>query len=197
MVDWDVHHGNGTQQAFYDDPETLTISLHQDGLFPVGSGNPRRAGRGARRGVQPQHPPAARLGNRRLSRGLRPHRRARALALPARPHRGLFGLRRVGPRPVGAHDAAQRGLSRPDPHADGGRRHALRRASGDVARRRLFGELRALLRARRDGGAERDQDRRRRPLHAEFLRLSRAGTCSRIRRRPSRPPRRLAGWAGP
>ena len=48
VVDWDVHHGNGTQQAFYDDPETLTISLHQDGLFPLGSGTlaERGVGRG-------------------------------------------------------------------------------------------------------------------------------------------------------
>ncbi|MFM7552867.1 MAG: hypothetical protein ACKO7Q_08515 [Actinomycetota bacterium] len=30
VVDWDVHHGNGTQWAFYDDPSVLTISLHQD-----------------------------------------------------------------------------------------------------------------------------------------------------------------------
>ncbi len=47
-VDWDVHHGNGTQAAFYDTPEVLTISLHQDSLFPVGSG--RLAERGAGRG---------------------------------------------------------------------------------------------------------------------------------------------------
>ncbi len=38
-IDWDVHHGNGTQQAFYDDPNVLTISIHQDGLFPRDSGN--------------------------------------------------------------------------------------------------------------------------------------------------------------
>jgi acetoin utilization deacetylase AcuC-like enzyme len=38
IVDWDVHHGNGTQSAFYDDPSVLTISLHQDGCFPLGSG---------------------------------------------------------------------------------------------------------------------------------------------------------------
>ena len=37
-IDWDVHHGNGTQQAFYDDPNVLTISIHQDGLFPSDSG---------------------------------------------------------------------------------------------------------------------------------------------------------------
>lgn len=38
VVDWDVHHGNGTQAMFYDDPSVLTISVHQDNLFPVNSG---------------------------------------------------------------------------------------------------------------------------------------------------------------
>ena len=28
IIDWDVHHGNGTQQAFYEDPSVLTISIH-------------------------------------------------------------------------------------------------------------------------------------------------------------------------
>lgn len=37
-VDWDVHHGNGTEAIFYDDPSVLTISLHQDNLFPPDSG---------------------------------------------------------------------------------------------------------------------------------------------------------------
>jgi acetoin utilization deacetylase AcuC-like enzyme len=39
IVDWDVHHGNGTQDAFYADPSVLFISLHQDNLFPVGWGS--------------------------------------------------------------------------------------------------------------------------------------------------------------
>ena len=34
IVDWDVHHGNGTEAIFLDDPSVLTISLHQDGLYP-------------------------------------------------------------------------------------------------------------------------------------------------------------------
>jgi len=34
IVDWDVHHGNGTQAAFYDDPRVLFVSLHQWPLFP-------------------------------------------------------------------------------------------------------------------------------------------------------------------
>ena len=29
ILDWDVHHGNGTQHMFYDDPEVLYISLHR------------------------------------------------------------------------------------------------------------------------------------------------------------------------
>ena len=36
IVDWDVHHGNGTQEIFYKRPDVLTISLHQDGCFPPG-----------------------------------------------------------------------------------------------------------------------------------------------------------------
>jgi acetoin utilization deacetylase AcuC-like enzyme len=38
IVDWDVHHGNGTQEIFYNDPSVLTISLHQDNCFPPNSG---------------------------------------------------------------------------------------------------------------------------------------------------------------
>jgi len=45
-VDWDVHHGNGTQQAFYDDPTVLTISIHQDRLFPTNSGGLEEIGSG-------------------------------------------------------------------------------------------------------------------------------------------------------
>lgn len=36
VLDWDVHHGNGTQEIYYDDPNTLTISIHQDRCFPEG-----------------------------------------------------------------------------------------------------------------------------------------------------------------
>ena len=47
IVDWDVHHGNGTQAAFYDDPRVLTISLHQDNNFPPDSGLVEENGEGA------------------------------------------------------------------------------------------------------------------------------------------------------
>jgi acetoin utilization deacetylase AcuC-like enzyme len=38
IVDWDAHHGNGTQEAFYEERDVLTVSLHQDGRYPAGSG---------------------------------------------------------------------------------------------------------------------------------------------------------------
>ena len=47
VVDWDVHHGNGTQAAFYADPEALTISVHQDGRFPRDTGSLSEQRRGA------------------------------------------------------------------------------------------------------------------------------------------------------
>ncbi|MDJ0926880.1 MAG: class II histone deacetylase [Gammaproteobacteria bacterium] len=49
-VDWDVHHGNGTQAGFYDDPRALTISVHQDNCFPPDSGHLSEIGEGAGEG---------------------------------------------------------------------------------------------------------------------------------------------------
>ncbi|XP_041836976.1 histone deacetylase 7-like [Melanotaenia boesemani] len=52
IVDWDVHHGNGTQEAFYDDPGVMYISLHRydNGNFFPGSGHPSEVGTGAGEG---------------------------------------------------------------------------------------------------------------------------------------------------
>jgi len=47
VVDWDVHHGNGTEHAFYDDPTVLTISIHQDNNYPPQSGAITDRGSGA------------------------------------------------------------------------------------------------------------------------------------------------------
>jgi acetoin utilization deacetylase AcuC-like enzyme len=43
IVDWDVHHGNGTQAIFWDDPDVLYVSTHQHPLFP-GTGRPGEVG---------------------------------------------------------------------------------------------------------------------------------------------------------
>lgn len=49
IFDWDVHHGNGTQEIFYDDPRVLVISMHRhdDGNFFPGTGGPNECGTGA------------------------------------------------------------------------------------------------------------------------------------------------------
>ncbi len=49
IVDWAIHHGNGTQQAFYDNPNVLYISLHRHdhGNFYPGTGGPVECGSGA------------------------------------------------------------------------------------------------------------------------------------------------------
>ncbi len=39
VVDWDVHHGNGTEAIFWDDAQVLTISLHQDRNYPLDTGD--------------------------------------------------------------------------------------------------------------------------------------------------------------
>ncbi len=46
IVDIDVHHGNGTQEAFYSDPNVLFISIHQDGNYPLLSGYIHESGEG-------------------------------------------------------------------------------------------------------------------------------------------------------
>ena len=50
VLDWDVHHGNGTEAIFYDRDDVLTISLHQDNNYPVGSGKLTDRGTGAGEG---------------------------------------------------------------------------------------------------------------------------------------------------
>jgi len=50
ILDWDVHHGNGTQHSFEDDPSVLYISLHQYPYYP-GTGGPGEIGSGRGRGA--------------------------------------------------------------------------------------------------------------------------------------------------
>lgn len=50
IVDWDVHHGNGTEAMFYEDPDVLFISTHQYPFYP-GTGAAKDTGRGAGQGA--------------------------------------------------------------------------------------------------------------------------------------------------
>jgi acetoin utilization deacetylase AcuC-like enzyme len=50
IVDWDAHHGNGTQAVFYADPRVLYVSMHQFPLYP-GTGRLEETGEGAGAGT--------------------------------------------------------------------------------------------------------------------------------------------------
>lgn len=50
VVDWDVHHGNGTQRIFYEDPDVFYLSLHQHPHYP-GTGLPEETGSGKGKGT--------------------------------------------------------------------------------------------------------------------------------------------------
>jgi len=50
IFDWDVHHGNGTQDIFYDQDDVFYISIHEDGLYP-GTGDVTETGTGNAEGT--------------------------------------------------------------------------------------------------------------------------------------------------
>ncbi|HLI71630.1 MAG TPA: class II histone deacetylase, partial [Ktedonobacteraceae bacterium] len=64
IVDWDVHHGNGTQDAFYSDPGVLFVSLHQHNWYPRLSGELEQVGSGAGAGYTVNIPLPAGTGDR-------------------------------------------------------------------------------------------------------------------------------------
>ena len=63
VVDWDVHHGNGTEAIFYDDPNVLTVSMHQEGNFPPDKGDAEDRGTGAGEGYNVNIPLAPGAGD--------------------------------------------------------------------------------------------------------------------------------------
>ena len=61
ILDWDVHHGNGTQDIFYANGEVLYLSVHQSPFYP-GTGAAREVGEGNARGFTVNVPLPARSG---------------------------------------------------------------------------------------------------------------------------------------
>lgn len=61
VVDWDVHHGNGTEAVFYDRDDVLTISLHQEHNYPLDTGDlaDRGTGDGLGHNINIPLPPGA------------------------------------------------------------------------------------------------------------------------------------------
>jgi acetoin utilization deacetylase AcuC-like enzyme len=66
IVDFDVHHGNGTQEIFEDDPTVLYLSTHQRGIYP-GSGDLEERGVGAGTGYSVNVPLPAYAGDEAFS----------------------------------------------------------------------------------------------------------------------------------
>ena len=61
VIDWDVHHGNGTEAVFYDQSDVLTISLHQERNYPLDTGatTDRGTGDGLGHNINIPLPPGA------------------------------------------------------------------------------------------------------------------------------------------
>lgn len=55
IVDWDVHHGNGTQEVFYRDPSVFYFSIHQSPFYP-GTGDESERGAGPGEGTTLNRP---------------------------------------------------------------------------------------------------------------------------------------------
>lgn len=51
VLDWDIHHGNGTEEIFYDRADVLAISMHQENNYPLNSGGVERRGAGDGQGA--------------------------------------------------------------------------------------------------------------------------------------------------
>ena len=62
IIDWDVHHGNGTQHTFYDDPTVFFFSVHQFPLYP-GTGAREERGAGSGTGTTMNRPLPAGAGD--------------------------------------------------------------------------------------------------------------------------------------
>ena len=103
IVDWDVHHGNGTQEIFYEDPAVFYFSTHQSPWYP-GTGKKEETGRGKGLGTT-MNCPLLRRRPQGISRGLRTFACGRP-ALPSGVGAHLGRLRRAARRPAGPPELA-------------------------------------------------------------------------------------------
>jgi len=79
IVDWDVHHGNGTQYASYDDPTILHFDTHRSPFYP-GSGSADETGAGKGEGFKINVPMPARAGDKEYQEVFESKLRPAALA---------------------------------------------------------------------------------------------------------------------
>lgn len=71
IVDWDVHHGDGTQAIFLEDPGVFFFSTHQYPFYPGPSGAPEITGKGAGEGTNLNVPLAAGSGDEAVTKAFR------------------------------------------------------------------------------------------------------------------------------
>ena len=109
VADFDVHHGNGTQETFWEDGSVAYLSVHRYPFYP-GTGGLRRDG--VRTGARPDgERPARRRGGRRdLRRGIRVGPGRPPPPLPARPRPRERRFRRSPPRSAGRNGPVGEGL---------------------------------------------------------------------------------------
>jgi len=79
IVDWDVHHGNGTQEMFYDDPTVFYFGIHQSPFYP-GTGGEDERGKGKGQGATLNVPLPAGSGDREYRQAFEQKLRPAALA---------------------------------------------------------------------------------------------------------------------
>ena len=193
-IDLDVHHGDGVQAMFWEDPGVLTVSFHETGCLPVPGEWLRRRGRGGDRGRDGGQRAAraddrrGRLARRGAVAAPRAGRRVRAGChrQPAR-----CRLARVGPARAPAHDDDRDGRGGPAGrcHRASSRRRSL---AGDRGRRLRRVPGRATLvepgLARRcpPRGPDRDAGRVARPLGDRGRPLRPGAAAGDVRRCPER-----------
>lgn len=129
VIDWDVHHGNGTQAVYYDRDDVLTISIHQENCFPPGYSGAEDRGAGAGEGFNLNIPLPAGCGHEAYLRAME------AIVIPA--------LDRFGPELIivasGLDANGLDPLARMLLHSDTYR--AMTRMAGEAADRLCQGRL--------------------------------------------------------
>ncbi|MFN8025562.1 MAG: histone deacetylase [Acidimicrobiia bacterium] len=114
VLDWDVHHGNGTQDIFWDDPNVLYVSTHEYPAYP-GTGKASETGGFGAPGLTVNFPlPAGATGDVALRRARR-RRRPRGRALRAHLGVDLGRLRRAPRRSARRPDVDRGRLRRAHP----------------------------------------------------------------------------------
>jgi hypothetical protein len=130
VVDWDVHHGNGTQALVEHEPDVRFVSMHQWPWYPgTGAAEDRGPHASVWNVPMPAGPPGATLRRRPGARRRRGHAR-----VGARPRAPLRRLRLARRRPARRVHAGARRRRPADARDDRARRRVVRRPPGERAR---------------------------------------------------------------